>query len=44
MKGCISAHTLRVYRLYRLRIFSWSMSGLVCVLGGRFLMSLIIFF
>ena len=43
MNGCVSAATLWVYRLNMLRILSSAMMGLVCVLGGRCFMSLMIF-
>ena len=42
--GCISEHTLRVYRFIMLSICSSVMSAFVCVLGGTFFISLMIFF
>ena len=43
MNGCVSAATLWVYRLKMFSILSSAMMGLVCDLGGRCFMSLMIF-
>ena len=43
MNLCASVAVLWVYRLKMLRILSFAMMGLVCVLGRTFLMSLMIF-
>lgn len=44
MWACISALALSVYRSGTVSRLSSRMMGLVCVLGGTFLMSLVIFF
>ena len=44
MNGCISTQTRSVYRLHKFRIRSCFISGAVCVLGGRLVMSRMIFF
>ena len=44
MKGCISTHTLMIYRFVSFNMRSVFISGWVCVRGGAFVMSLISFF
>ena len=44
INGCISTQTRSVYKLHKFRIRSCFISGAVCVLGGRLVMSRMIFF